>query len=157
MNQIWNKYGLFVVGGLLLMACLFLALFYGVNMPHMDDYDQVLRFVVDHENLTGLSDKILHIFSERNEHRASFYHLFTLLDRVIFGQINFKHYTFINVLFLGGITYLLYALFKESKKSNEYFAPILLFFLVPCVVVLNWPSAGMLYLPSLFLAYSLFI
>ena len=125
------------------------SLYYAVNIPHLDDYDQTLGFLTRYENAEGW-DKLLLIFSERNEHRTAIFRILSLIDYKVFGQINLIHLIAAINLFFIGIVVLLYKIFRRLCSEDIYFIPVLLLLAVPVWGFFNWSSAGATYGPTIF-------
>ena len=133
---------------LLALTCL-ASLYFAVNIPHLDDYDQTLGFLTRYENSHGW-DRLLLIFSERNEHRTAIFRIISVLDYSIFGKINLIHIiAVINVFFIG-IAVLIFKLFRQISTDNSHFIPVLLILAVPAWGFFNWSSAGATYGPTIF-------
>ncbi len=151
-----NKYLFSVAIIILFTACFMASMWYATNVPHLDDYDQVLGFLSAYENSTDLWQKILLLFSERNEHRTTVFHFFGLLDYSIFGTVSFKHLIFVINFFYFGIVWVLYKIFTTLDVDRRHLIPLVLLLAVPCWAVLNWPAAGLNYCPTIFFSITSF-
>ncbi len=140
-----KKYGFWGLAILLSMLMVGTSMYFAVNIPRLDDCDQVLGFLLNFQEAEGLIEKIRLVFSERNEHRSTFLHLAALIDFSIFGKVDFRHFIFlINIIYLT-IVFVIWKISKKLEISSNYFIPVLFFLLVPNYSFLNWTSAGVVY------------
>lgn len=101
---------------------------YALNIPHWDDYDAILKFVIDFTKTESIIEKIRLLFAQHNEHRIALVRISSLLMFYINGTINFKGIILLGNLFLLLITGVLFLSFqKESSKDLYYFIPVSFF------------------------------
>lgn len=97
----------------------FLILKYTVNVPAMDDYDAILRFLSNFRTTPGV-DKYYLLFHQQNEHRIVASKIFYVLYHKIFGIINIKHIIIIgNLQLLGSFIIFLYFI-KKCLPANWF-------------------------------------
>jgi hypothetical protein len=95
-----------------------------INFPVLDDYGAIVKFNLDYLELNTLKEKINIIFSQGNDHRLAFLKVINLAYVNIFGQVNFRHFKFIGMLFYF-LTIVFIFLVGEFKISKFiYFVPV---------------------------------
>lgn len=67
---------------------------YAVNIPYMDDYDAILKFL-NNFKIANFSQKLALLVSQHNEHRILAARIVYALYYSIFGNINFRNLIFI--------------------------------------------------------------
>ena len=102
----------------------FYAVYFSENTPFMDDYDAILKFIVDYKSEESYQKRVQLIFSPHNDHRLVFLHLVVLAQYYMVGSINFQI-----LLILGNISILivLLVLWKafECEENKTYrFLPV---------------------------------
>jgi hypothetical protein len=131
------------------------ALFYGIllprlaNLPFLDDYDAVLRFLNQIVQLKGAAAKLCFFLAEQHNE----YKLF-LEEGVVWAQLALLgHVNFVQLCLLGDsavlvLALLLWSMFlpneKDLAKRLAYFAPVAwLLFQLEYRETLNWAMASM--------------
>lgn len=78
------------------------------NFPFYDDYNVVLKTVLDWQNTTSFLQKINNLFAQHNEHRLLIVRLLSLLDYWIRGQVVFTDLIWLGNLSLVVVFWVLY-------------------------------------------------
>jgi hypothetical protein len=111
---------------------------YAVNIPSMDDYDAILRFLCHFKGAGGIH-KFYLLFSQHNEHRILSSRLAYLLDYWICGSINFRTLILVANLQLL-FCYVIFFIFIRRAFPINWFIPALIAGL--CFFDLtNWENA----------------
>lgn len=156
-KQLFERYGflasILLLGGMLVYT----VLHFSLNIPLLDDYEQVLGFLINFQETPGLLEKLQLLVEERNEHRALLVHGFAALDQLIFGEVNFRHFILLILLTYAGIIHAIWRVFERLKEAQAYFVPIVLLLTVPMFLIHNWTCAGLIYLPSVLLSLWAFL
>jgi len=84
-----------------------------VNIPFEDDYDAVLRFMLEFLRAGSWGEKLTLLFSQHNEHRLVFDRLIFLASYYLFGELNFVYF-----IAIGNLGWLLTVvlLIRYSRK-----------------------------------------
>lgn len=119
-------------------------LYFGVNIPYWDEYGITLEFLKKYEEAELTSGKLSLLYSLSNEHRIVIYHLLLLLEKSIFGNIDFLRMMIIGntgVLFIWS---LLWKSIKIEKHKLLYFLPVTLLLFVCVWERSTWACAAFL-------------
>jgi hypothetical protein len=95
---------------------------YTSNIPVNDDYKAILEFLNKFKGAGSLSERASLIFSQHNEHRIVYDHLWTLICYKIYGAVNFNFLSLIGNLSYFGVFVVLSIPFY--KKGLIYLVPI---------------------------------
>jgi len=102
---------------------------YTAFMPVMDDYDVVLRFLEEF-NQVDLWGKLNLIVAQHGEHRLVFNRLSELIYVKLHGNINFLHLVVFGNIGLFLILMLLWRVVRENKTADFFlFLPVVFFML----------------------------
>ncbi len=97
------------------------------NFPFYDDYNVVLKTVLDWHNSTSFSQKITQLFTQHNEHRLVVVRSLSLLDYFLRGQIVFTDLIWLGNLSLLVVGWVLYrchgswVVGRGQKTSSPFF------------------------------------
>lgn len=89
---------------------------YTYNIPKLDDYDAILKFIIDFKK-ADFSTRLYLLFSQHNEHRILTSRIIYLLQYYLTGTINFKNIIYIGNLQLIPIFVLLACFIKRFTPS----------------------------------------
>lgn len=138
----------------------FFAVFYWIsfiinkssNMPIMDDYDSILKFLnkLINESFIG---SIAMFFSVHNEHPLLFSNIFVAVSFWLFGEINFTYLIIFSNTILIGFFYLINITSSEILKKPVTLINSLLIFNLCAGTVAIWPMAGLQHFSSTALAF----
>jgi hypothetical protein len=101
----------------------FCVIYFSKNVPFLDDYDSILKFLVNFKMEPSYFKRVQLIFAEHNDHHLAFLHLVALAQYYIFGTINFVHLIVFGNLSIAGILYILWISVKSWKYKLYYFLP----------------------------------
>lgn len=102
---------------------------YASNIPKIDDYTDIFRFINRYRDATGWYEKLVLIFEQHTSHRTAFSRLIYTIMYGLFGQINLKILILIGDLSTLGIIYLFSEAFRK-KESHLYFGAFSAIFLL---------------------------
>ena len=133
------------------IICFSILLFtYAVNVPWMDDIDAFLSFMVGYIDAPTLGDKLDWLLRPNNEHRILMAKLITLAMYKLTGTVNFRWLVFAAFVFLLGIIYVFYRLFRSIKLPLLAFVPIVFLVLQPQYYLTSiWAITGLQHLVTL--------
>ncbi len=100
---------------------------YTLNIPHMDDYDAILGFLVNFKN-ADFADKLGLLFSQHNEHRILSSRIVYVLYYSLCGSVNFKNIIVINTLLLVGVFAVVAVFIKRVLPANWVVPVVILSF-----------------------------
>lgn len=101
----------------------FFVVYFSENIPFMDDYDAILKFVIDFVGEESFLKRIQLVFSQHNDHRLAFLHLVVLAQYYVIGGINFQHLIILGNLSIIAILFILWKAFECSKYKSYHFLP----------------------------------
>ncbi|MEO5359209.1 MAG: hypothetical protein H7843_02040 [Nitrospirota bacterium] len=107
----------------------FTVLRYGSNIPISDDFDAVLDFLYNFNELSSFYDKIALLLLQHNEHRIVLTRLVVLGEYYLLNTINFKTLILIGNVGLVGI--LITAFLSHNKRSLVWFTPVVFILFEP--------------------------
>ena len=111
------------------------------NIPIMDDYDSILKFLITYE--TDTSRDMLYIFKTHNEHFLAIPNILVLFHYSFFGDINFKTLTIFALLLLVAIAWLVSDLQKRFTGKSKKILTQLPILSLGLGSVLVWPMASL--------------
>ncbi|GAB3497786.1 hypothetical protein GCM10027341_18390 [Spirosoma knui] len=115
-----------------------------VNVPWMDDIDAFLSFIIGYIDADTASEKADWLLRPNNEHRILTAKLITLLLYTFTGQVNFRWLILAGYLFLLGIVWLFYRVFRGLNLPLLAFVPIPFFVLQPQYYLTSiWAITGL--------------
>jgi hypothetical protein len=124
-----------------------------LTVPYQDDYDAILAFASDYEQLSRLPTKILAIAAEQhNEYKLGFEHSIVALELEMTHHLNFTFLTVLGDLILLPIGFMLWQTYQGSEQTGNgslagrllAFLPIsLCFFSLTYWENLNWAMTGL--------------
>jgi hypothetical protein len=121
-----------------------LLLTYAVNVPWMDDIDAFLSFIVGYIDADTTAEKVNWLLRPNNEHRILTAKIITLFMYTLTGQVNFRWLILAGYLFLLGILWLFYRVFKTLNLPLLAFVPIPFFLLQPQYYLTSiWAITGL--------------
>jgi hypothetical protein len=148
---------------LLLFAVLFPAIVsFGIlyrqalSVPYQDDYNAILAFAVDYDQLPTLKTKVLEVAAaQHNEYKLSFEHFIVASEIELTHHLNFKFLITLGDFFLLPIGYLVWRIYSGSTSDLNCrlleFLPIsLLLFSLTYWENLNWAMTGLQNTPVIF-------
>jgi hypothetical protein len=130
-----------------------------LSVPYQDDYDAILAFAVDYDQLPTLRAKALDIATrQHNDYKLAFEHLIVAAEMELTGQLNFALLGALGNLFLLPIWYLLWRTYERKQSGLDRrlleFVPIsLLFFSLVYWESLDWAMAGLQNLPVILFSF----
>jgi hypothetical protein len=101
----------------------FFVIYFSENIPFMDDYDAILKFVIDFAGEESFLKRIHLVFAPHNDHRLVFLHLVVLAQYYVSGVINFQHLIILGNLSVIAILFILWKSFECSKNKLYFFLP----------------------------------
>lgn len=104
---------------------------HAVNLPIWDDFDSILWFMNLYNDAPTVSEKLLLVYKQHNEHRIIVNKVLSLLDYWVFSEVNFAHLIYASSAALIALAVIL------GSKSKE----ILVTILISCAVLLQ-PQYG---------------
>ncbi len=133
------------------LICFCILLFtYAVNVPWMDDIDAFLSFMIGYIDAPTISEKLDWLLRPNNEHRILTAKLITLAMYKLTGTVNFRWLVFAAFVFLLGIIYVFYRLFRSIKLPLLAFIPIVFLVLQPQYYLTSiWAITGLQHLVTL--------
>ena len=126
------------------------------NLPEMDDYDAVLRFLIELTSTRGVDHKIsFFIAAQHVQYKLWFEHLVVLVEYAITGKINFFLLQQIGNTFVLLIAAVLWLMFRPPSRTLTerllLFGPVLFLLFAPRYEeTLDWAMAGLQNLTVLF-------
>ncbi len=149
---------LLLVVAVLLPAIAALGILYRQSLPapYQDDYNTILAFAVDYDQLPTLQKKILYIATaQANEYKLGFEHSIVASEIEFTHNLNFGFLNTLGDLFLLPLGYLLWRTYREDEndlqRSLLAFLPIsFLFFSLTYWENLNWVTTGLQNIPVIF-------
>jgi hypothetical protein len=124
-----------------------------LTVPYQDDYDAILAFASDYEQLSGLPTRILAIATaQHNEYKLGFEHSIVALELEVTHHLNFTFLTVLGDLILLPIGCMLWQTYQGAEQTGNAslrrrllaFLPIsLCFFSLTYWENLNWAMTGL--------------
>ena len=117
-------------------------LYFGTNIPYWDEYIITLGFLENFEKGETISDKLSLLHSLANEHRIVLYRLLLLIEKSVFGDIDFLRMMVIGntgVLLLWGV---LWKSIKIKRHKLVYFLPVTLLLIVAAWERSTWACSA---------------
>jgi len=147
-----------LVLAVLLPAMVALGILYRQSLPapYQDDYNTILAFAVDYEQMPALQKKLLYIAAaQANEYKLGFEHSIVASEIELTHDLNFGLLNTFGDLFLLPLGYLLWRTYQEDesdlRRSLLAFLPIsFLFFSLTYWENLNWVTTGLQNIPVIF-------
>jgi hypothetical protein len=102
----------------------FFVIYFSENIPFMDDYDAILKFVIDFAGEESFLKRIQLVFAQHNDHRLAFLHLVVLAQYYVSGVINFQYLIILGNLSVIAILFVLWKSFDCSKNKLYHFLPV---------------------------------
>jgi len=127
-------------------------------VPYQDDYNVILSFASDYQQLSTVKSKLLEIATKQtNDYKLGFEHLIIALEMEFTGHLNFGFLVTVGDLFLLPIVYLLWLTYQTDDRSlaqrlMEFVLISALFFSLTYWETLNWAMAGLTNLPVILFA-----
>jgi hypothetical protein len=146
-------HGAVLAGALALSAAPIVAyagLLFGVssNLPYLDDYDVILRFLNDSHAARSAGEQLSLLFAQHVEHRMAFLRALALASQHLQGGVDFDLLNKLGSLGLLALTFLLYAAVQRDGASHA--ERIVTFTPVPLVLIhpqfwdcLLWPTSSL--------------
>jgi hypothetical protein len=125
------------------------SIYYAVNIPLLDDYHLVLDFVDRFLGAQTLTEKIIILFTPRNNQIIVTLNLLVLFDYTLFGEVNFVHFIIIANLLHLLILWLVYQIFGLAGVAKKHQIPMILLLAIPTFAVCNW-SGSLVHLCAVF-------
>jgi hypothetical protein len=128
-----------------------------VNLPFLDDYPSVLEFLNVHLQLTTAGARTAHLLTaQHNEYKLLFENCVFLIDRALFGHVNFILLSalgnaFVLLLFLV-IWQVALPSIEPQRKALLMVPPAFLLFQLQYASTLDWAMGSLQNLPVLFFA-----
>lgn len=104
---------------------------YSMDIPLQDDYDAILRYMIDTVNTDTLKEKWNLLMQPFFEHRLVFTRLITHIQHLIFGSIHFNYLILIGNIFFGLSLIGFYRLIPIERRSLWHYLPVIAFTLHP--------------------------
>jgi hypothetical protein len=137
------------------IACFtILLVVYAVDVPWMDDIDAFLSFIIGYVDSPTSGQKLDWLLRPNNEHRMLTAKLITLAMYTLTGTVNFRWLVFISFVFLLGILYLFYRVFRSIQLPLLAFVPVLFLVLQPQhYLTTMWAITGLQHLVAVSLTF----
>ena len=145
-----------------LPAILFYSILFStaLNIPWLDDYEAILKFVNGWKMIDGLSTKASYFLaSQHNEYKLFFEQAVVLLQFDLLGRIDFRWLSAIGNGFVLLLAFLLWKMFLPTRRDVVF--RLALFLPVSCLLfqlqykeTLNWAMAGLQNIPVLFFSFA---
>lgn len=133
----------------------FTVLRFAVNVPHHDDYDSILTFMLSYQDADGPAAKIRLIFAQNFEHRIALVYVASLAIYKLTGAIDFSAMIYFGALGLSGLALALYLMLPGMERKPLYFIPvILLIFQMQFTETVFWAMASISNFYVLFFSFS---
>ena len=110
----FDKYVFWLISLLIIGFYFYQILSLSFDFPFYDDYDVILKFLINWVQSEGFVQKIKLLFNQHNEHRVVFLRLTTLLNYYLEGKVNFKH-----LIIFGNLGLLLIFIILAKKQVSE--------------------------------------
>jgi hypothetical protein len=128
-----------------------------VNLPFFDDYPTVLQFLNIHLQLTTAGAKTAHLFTaQHNEYKLLFENCVFLIDRALFGHVNFILLSALGNAFVLLLFLVIWRVslppIEPKRKALLMVPPAFLLFQLQYASTLDWAMASLQNLPVLFFA-----
>lgn len=124
-----------------------------LTVPYQDDYDAILAFAGDYQQLSSLPTKILAIATtQHNEYKLGFEHSIVALELETTHHLSFTFLTLLGDLILLPIGFMLWQTYGQSKQTGNASLPARLFAFLPISLCffsltywenLNWAMTGL--------------
>jgi hypothetical protein len=130
-----------------------------LSVPYQDDYNAILAFAADYEQLPTLRSKVLDIATARhNEYKLGFEHFIVASELEFHHHLNFAFLTALGDLLLLPIAYLLWLTYGDEESGLDRrliaFLPIsLCFFSLTYWENLNWAMTGLQNTPVILFSF----
>lgn len=115
-----------------------LSIWYAPNVPFLDDYHLCLDFL---NGFVSSGHSIPLLLEKRNGHFFLTQKLIFLLDYLLFGDIDFRHFVVVNNVVFISVFYVIYHVLRNLKIEEIHFIPLLLIGCVPNFYLNNHPSS----------------
>jgi hypothetical protein len=130
MNLQFTKYFSLTISFAVIGFYFYQILQYVYNFPLYDDYETILRFLIEWEKTSSLSQKFSLLFQQHNEHRVFFLRLISLINFYFGGNINFKYLIIFGNLSLLIIWFLFYKTLLKLPSKQNYISLVAISFLL---------------------------
>ncbi|MFK7780671.1 MAG: hypothetical protein QM490_06235 [Candidatus Gracilibacteria bacterium] len=138
------NYFIFILILMPAITYIFIIYHYAVDAPIADDYNSVLEFLNNYNNMHQYIEKITYLFHPHNEYKLVFSNIVQVLILKTNGIMNFKYLIYIGNIGLVGIFILFYSRFKIFNLPIIYILPVsLLLFNFSAYNMAFWPMASM--------------
>ena len=107
-----------------------LSVWYGPNVPFLDDYHLCLDFL---NEFVASGNGVPMLFEKRNGHFFITQKLIFILDFLLFGKVDFRHFVIVNNIVFISIFYSFYCILRHFRIDHIHFIPLLFIGCVP-----NW-------------------
>jgi hypothetical protein len=124
-----------------------------LSVPYQDDYNVILAFTVQYQNLPTWQAKLVHILTyQTNDYKLGFEHAIVALQMALAGHLNFGFLELLGNLFLLPTGYLLWRAYQTetgdlAQRLVEFLPVSVLWFSLSYWETLNWAMAGLQALP----------
>lgn len=118
--------------------CFTLSIWYAPNVPFLDDYHLCLDFL---NGFVSSGHSIPVLLEKRNGHFFLTQKLIFLLDYLLFGDIDFRHFVVVNNVVFISVFYVIYRVLRNLKIEKIHFISLLLIGCVPNFYLNNHPSS----------------
>ncbi len=138
-----------------IIPCIVLGIFvynYAINIPFWDDYDVVLRYLIDLYNASNFNELLEVLFQSHNEHRIVVQRIIVFLDHFFYGEVSFERFLFYAYIVM--ITLL--AILHASYKNLFLLAIASLALCIPRVDLNFWTTSGLQNVGVLVFAFGAF-
>ncbi len=115
-----------------------LSVWYGPNVPFLDDYHLCLDFL---NEFVASGKELPVLFEKRNGHFFVTQKMIFILDYLLFGKVDFRHFVVINNVVFVSIFYIIYCILRNSRIEKIHFLPLLLIGCVPNFYLNNHSSS----------------
>lgn len=147
----WRPTTILLLFAVLLPVFISFAVLYrqALFVPYQDDYDAILAFAINYEQLPSLEAKLLDIAAaQHNEYKLGFEHFIVASELELTHHLNFRFLTALGNFFLLPISYLLWKTYQRDEDDLNSrlleFLPIsFLFFSLTYWENLNWAMTGL--------------
>ncbi len=129
------------IGATILVIVIYYAVMqtFAIDIPFCDEYHVALQWLDILHHMKGTWKKILHLFSQANEHRIFIFSLAVLTDYTVFGTINFSRLLWAGNLGMILLLFLVNLLNHTDRRNPWIILPVALLLFAPQNEITNWP------------------
>ncbi|GAB2556899.1 hypothetical protein [Spirosoma areae] len=116
-GQINARKWILLLSGIPILIFFYTFFLYINNIPFQDDYDALLEPVIKFKQMAGFSwsEFVRIIWTQDDERRIVVDRLAAIFSYLVIGQLDLRLHTFLGLLSLSGLFYLIYTIIRDAK------------------------------------------